>query len=369
MKQDPLFRTVAVPAAAAEESVLLLPPGTEEWIALGGTARRIWERLEYPATVGEVAASLSAEYDAPAGEIAKSVEATVADFVERGIVAAYTGTPDRLRDRYLSLLKNSLGNMLYAELELQLEHLEGGGGGLAGSALHRYQRDIGSHEADRLAQLMAAKLHGYGPVRSAHTMIGHFRLSNLERCAEQVVADKVPGDFLEAGVCRGGASILLRALQIAFGVPERRTWVVDSFAGVPPSDDPMDSGYGLHLEEARLPWLACSEEQVRENFRRYDLLDENVRFLPGWVADSLPSAPTGPLSILRVDVDLYSSTAQCLDLLYDRVSPGGFVIIDDYGFLKCCRDAVDDFRRERGVEEKIHRIDSSGIYWRKGERS
>ncbi len=367
MKQYPLFRTVAVPASAAGESVFLLPPGAEEWIILSGTARRIWERLEYPATVADVAASLSAEYDAPAGQIAESVAASVADFVSRGIVAPYVDTPDRLRDRYLSLLKNALGNMLYAELELQLEHLESGADGLTGSALHRYQRDIRSLEADAFTRLITAKLHGYGPLRYAHTMIGHFRLSNLERCAEQVVAENIPGDFLEAGVCRGGASILLRALQIAHGVPERRTWVVDSFAGVPPSDGHTDLAYGFHLDEARVPWLACSEERVRENFRRYGLLDENVRFLPGWLADTLPSAPIGPLAILRVDVDLYSSTAQCLDLLYDRVSPRGFVIVDDYGFLDCCRDAVDDFRRERGVKEPIRWIDSSGIYWRKGD--
>ena len=197
-------------------------------------------------------------------------------------------------------------------------------------------------------------------------MIGLFRLANLERCAERVIAEGVPGDFLEAGVCKGGAAIFLRALQVAHGAAERRTWVVDSFEGVPPSDAPTDAGYDIHLEESRLPWLACSESAVREHFQRYGLLDSNVRFLPGWLADTLPSAPTGPLAILRIDVDLYSSTADCLDLLYDRVSPGGFVIVDDYGYLPCCRDAVDDFRRRRGVEEPISWVDGSGVYWRKG---
>jgi hypothetical protein len=212
---------------------------------------------------------------------------------------------------------------------------------------------------------MAAKSQGMGSPRFPHTMIGLFRLTNIERCAEQVLADGVPGDFLEAGVCRGGAAIFMRALQIALGAPERRTWVVDSFEGVPPSDSPVDASYGLHLHEERLPWLACSEEAVRDNFQRYDLLDTNVRFLPGWIETTLPSAPTGPLAILRIDVDLYSSTATCLDLLYERVSPGGFVIVDDYGHLECCRDAVDHFRERRGVREPMHRVDGSGIYWRK----
>jgi hypothetical protein len=256
--------------------------------------------------------------------------------------------------------------MLYAELELQIEHLEQGVDVLEpGAELQRFQRDIARHRPEALAALMAAKSQGMGSPRFPHTMIGLFRLTNIERCAEQVLADGVPGDFLEAGVCRGGAAIFMRALQIALGAPERRTWVVDSFEGVPPSDSPVDASYGLHLHEERLPWLACSEEAVRDNFQRYDLLDTNVRFLPGWIETTLPSAPTGPLAILRIDVDLYSSTATCLDLLYERVSPGGFVIVDDYGHLECCRDAVDHFRERRGVREPMHRVDGSGIYWRK----
>jgi len=365
LNQAAFYRSVAVQAAAAGASIHLLSPGTGEWIVLSGTARRIWERLEYPATLEDVSIALSAEYEAPAEVIGEAVADTVGQLVRRGLVAEHPGVADPMRDRYLSLLKSALGNMLYAELELQLEHLEGGAGGLTGPSLHRYQRDISARQADRFAGLLAAKLQGTGPLRFAHTMIGHFRLSNIERCAELVIADGVPGDFLEAGVCKGGAAIFMRALQVTHGAGERRTWVVDSFAGVPPSEAPVDAAYDLHLEESRLPWLACSEDQVREHFRRYDLLDSNVRFLPGWLADSLPSAPTGPLAILRIDVDLYSSTMQCLDLLYDRVSPGGFVIVDDYGHLQCCRDAVDEFRARRGVSEPIQWVDGSGIYWRK----
>jgi Macrocin-O-methyltransferase (TylF)/Coenzyme PQQ synthesis protein D (PqqD) len=362
------FRAVAVQATAAEASIHLLSPQTGEWIALTGTARQIWERLEYPATSDDVAADLAAQYEAPLDLIREDVSRALADLQSLGLVAEAPNSPaDPLRNRYLSLLKRALGNMLYAELELQMEHMEGGAGGLTGASLHRYQRDISAREADRYAGLIAAKLQGNGPLRYAHTMIGQFRLSNIERCAEQVIAEGIPGDFLEAGVCKGGAAIFMRALQVAHGAPERLTWVVDSFAGCPPSEAPGDAIYNLHLEEGRVPWLACSEEQVRAHFQRYDLLDSNVCFLSGWLADTLPTAPVGPLAILRVDVDLYSSTAQCLDLLYDRVSPGGFVIVDDYGHLTCCRDAVDDFRRRRGVDEPIRWIDGSGIYWRKGE--
>lgn len=363
------FRTVATQATAKGESVYLLSPGTAQWVALNGTARRIWEALEYPASVDDIADALRSEYEAPADRIRDDVAGTIADLLRRGLVTKDPGArPDALRNRYLSLLKRSLANLLYPELELQIQHLETGAGGLSGTALERFQRDIIELQADEYARLMAGKAQGTAPIRFAHTMIGLFRLSNIERCAEQVIAEGVPGDFLEAGVCKGGAAIFMRALQVAHGAGDRRTWVVDSFQGVPPSDGSADAAYGLHLEESRQPSLSCSEDAVREHFRRYDLLDAKVCFLPGWLADTLPSADTGPLAILRVDVDLYSSTAKCLDLLYDRVSPGGFVIVDDYGYLLCCRDAVDDFRRRRGVEEPISWVDGSGIYWRKGHR-
>lgn len=335
---------------------------------LGDTGRRIWELLEYPASVEDVAAALSCEYDAPPERIRADVLRTIDELVRKQVVAEDSGSANPIRDRYLALIKRALANLLYPELEMQIEHLERGADGLSGVELQRFQRDIAVHRPDDHAGLIAGKLQGTGPLRSAHTMIGLFRLSNIERCAEQVLAEGIPGDFLEAGVCKGGAAIFMRALQIAHGAPERRTWLADSFEGVPPSEAPVDAGYGLHLEESRLPWLACSQDAVREHFRRYDLLDSNVHFLPGWLADTVPAAPTGPLAILRVDVDLYSSTTQCLDLLYDRVSPGGFVIVDDYGYLRCCRDAVDDFRRRRAVEEPIRWIDGSGIYWRKEGR-
>lgn len=352
----------------AEASLYLHSPATRESVVLSGTARRIWEAIEYPSSIDDIAGALRAEFEAPAELIRADVAATLSEFLRLGLAAVVPGPrPDPIRYRYLSLLKRSLANTLYPELELQIQHLQQGAEGLSGIALQRFHRDIAERQPEEYARLMTAKQQGTAPIRFPYTMIGLFRLANIERCAEEVIAEGVPGDFLEAGVCKGGAAIFMRALQVAHGASERRTWVVDSFEGVPPSDMPADAGYGLHFEEGRQPWLACSEGAVREHFRRYGLLDANVRFLPGWLADTLPSAPTGPLAILRIDLDLYSSTKQCLDLLYDRVSPGGFVIVDEYGDLRSCRDAVDDFRQRRGVEEPIRWADYSGVYWRKGD--
>src|SRR5688500_10400729 len=117
------FRAVAVQATAAEASVYLLSPATGEWVALNGTARRIWEARDYPASIEDVAGALCAEYEAPADLIRGDVERTISELLQRGLVTQDPGpSPDPIRHRYLSLLKRALANMLYPELELQIEH-------------------------------------------------------------------------------------------------------------------------------------------------------------------------------------------------------------------------------------------------------
>ena len=195
-------------------------------------------------------------------------------------------------------------------------------------------------------------------------MIGRLRLDNLQDCAEAVLRDVVPGDFLEAGVWRGGAAIFLRGVLRAYGVQDRCVWLADSFAGLPPPDPeryPADAGLNLH----QFPELAVSQDAVRANFRRYDLLDDQVRFLPGWFRNTLPTAPVERLALLRIDADLYESTIDALTHLYPKLSPGGFVIIDDYGFVAACRQAVTDYRQAHHIEEPIVAIDWTGAYWRR----
>ncbi|MFE3860391.1 TylF/MycF family methyltransferase [Streptomyces goshikiensis] len=198
----------------------------------------------------------------------------------------------------------------------------------------------------------------------AHTMIGLHRLDNIQKCVEQVLRDGVPGDFIETGVWRGGACILMRALLKAHGVEDRNVWLADSFAGVPVTSEdshPLDQAMEFH----NLNWvLSCSEEQVRQNVARYGLLDDQVKFLPGMFADTLPNAPIDQLAVLRLDGDLYESTMDALVNLYPKVSVGGFVIVDDY-LIPACKQAVHDYRNEHGIDEPIETVDVTGVYWRR----
>lgn len=197
----------------------------------------------------------------------------------------------------------------------------------------------------------------------AHSMIGNRRMSNLRTACEDVIAERIPGDFIETGVWRGGACILMRAVLKAWGATDRLVWLADSFAGLPPpTADKYPADCGDNSFEYRE--LAVSLEQVQANFAKYDLLDDQVRFLKGWFKDTLPAAPITRLAVLRLDGDMYESTMDALNALYHKVSPGGFVIVADY-ILPKCRAAIGDFRKAKGVTETITDIDGAGVYWRK----
>ena len=199
-----------------------------------------------------------------------------------------------------------------------------------------------------------------------YTMVGRARLNDLDHCVTTVLAEEVPGDLVECGVWRGGASILMRGILAAWNVTDRTVWVADSFAGVPKPEHPRDT---IDLSPDVHPELAVSRDRVAANFALFDLLDDQVRFVEGYFSESLPSAPIERIAVLRLDGDLYESTAATLEALYDKVSPGGFVIVDDYGVLEPCRAAVEDFRSERGVADPIETIDWTGVRWRKAAKA
>lgn len=192
-----------------------------------------------------------------------------------------------------------------------------------------------------------------------YTMVGRRRLDHLQTCVETVLADRIPGDFAETGVWRGGSCMLVKALLDLHRAHDRCVWLADSFRGMPA---PRDHDDGADLSRNR--YLAVSSDQVRANFARFGLLDARVRFLEGWFADTLPAAPIARLAVLRLDGDLYHSTMDALRHLYHRVSPGGFVIVDDYGSWPSCRRAVTEFLAARGECPDIQTIDFTGVCWR-----
>ena len=198
---------------------------------------------------------------------------------------------------------------------------------------------------------------------TAHTMMGRSRMQHLHDCLDTIVREAIPGDLIETGVWRGGGTIFMRGFLAAHAIKDRVVWVADSFDGVPKSSLEQDKAWFLSKELH--PYLAVPLEEVQHLFARYGLLDDQVRFLPGLFRDTLPGAPIDRLALLRLDGDLYESTMDALSALYDKLAPGGFVLVDDYGNLPPCREAVHDFRAQHAITAEIVAIDAEAAFWRK----
>lgn len=245
---------------------------------------------------------------------------------------------NRLRAAYLDLLCDSLVGRLNRDPALQ-EHIAG------------YDDEH--------------RLNGWDWPSGAPSMIGWRRMNHLRNECERVIREAVAGDFLEAGVWRGGAVMMMRAVLKAYGAGDRIVIAADTFAGPPPGGDPRDTAAFL----CDAPQFAVSLEDVRAAFFRYGLLDKQVVFLKGEFGATLATPPTSRLAILRLDGDTYRSAQETLAALYDKLSPGGSLILDDYFLFEDNRRAIDEFRAGRDIVDPIVRIDAYAGYWIKEERS
>jgi O-methyltransferase len=256
-------------------------------------------------------------------------------------------------DRYVELLKLSLLDLVGPATTRAVPKADGSGEVLLEEV----------PEGERSERLIGRDWPANGT-----TMVGLARLENLQQCIETILTDAIPGDLIETGVWRGGATIFMRALLDIHRDLDRLVWVVDSFAGLPPPDAaayPADSGDAHHTVD----FLAVSLEEVKRHFIRYGISTERVRFLQGWFRDTLPTLTDAQWSLIRLDGDMYESTMLGLEQLYPRLSPGGFIIVDDYGAVAGCKRAIDDFRARNEISETLVWVDWTGVYWRKNSQA
>jgi O-methyltransferase len=222
---------------------------------------------------------------------------------------------------------------------------------------------IGTIYKDPDENINKIRIEGSGTSNNSYSLIGQKRLKNLRELIEVVIKAGIPGDFIETGVWRGGACILMRGILAAYGIADRFVYLADSFKGVPepnidkfPADEHLK---GLHKA------FEVPIEQVKANFEAFGLLDSQVIFVEGWFKDTLSSLSESRFALIRLDGDLYESTVQALDALYPLLSPGGFVIVDDYGAFEPCRRAVGEYREKHSITAPLQKVDWTGVWWRK----
>ena len=227
--------------------------------------------------------------------------------------------------------------------------------------LHDRGFDLVGLRASNAEAYMASGYADSGRLDDGETMVGLRQLDNVQFCVEDVLRHKVPGDLIEAGAWRGGITILMRGILKAYGDTDRKVWVADSFEGLPPIDRARDARVFYEGQ------MAVSVDEVKENFARYGLLDDRVRFLKGFFNKTLPGAPIEKLAVFRADADLYESTMDALNNLYPKLSVGGYAIFDDYVQIPAVKSAIDEYRTSHGISEPIRQIDGQAVYWQRAK--
>jgi len=192
-----------------------------------------------------------------------------------------------------------------------------------------------------------------------YTMVGLARLRTLDQLVRQIDADGTPGDVVECGTCNGGSAAILA--RVAVRSPcGRHVWLLDSFAGLPAPTEIDGPGAAEYVGFCR-----GQMDLVREVLDKVDVPQRSVTIVPGWFRDTLPGLPVERIALLSIDADWYESVLEVLEALWDRVAPGGFVYLDDYGYWDGCRLAWEDFSARRGIQAPLVPIDGIGVYLQK----
>ena len=188
--------------------------------------------------------------------------------------------------------------------------------------------------------------------------MGRAQLDHLERCLDTVRTDSIAGDFVECGTGRGGGAIFMRAYLDAWELGDRRVYVADRFRASPDHDKAPT------LPRQGIAGFRADLNLVRDGFARFDVLDDRVAFLVGAPATVLRDAPEHELALVRIGAGAGTEIGAVLETLYDRLSPGGFVLIDQRGHATA-REQVEAFRAKWGINAQIEQVDAAAIVWRK----
>lgn len=267
------------------------------------------------------------------------------------VTPSHQSENERLRGLYIETIKKSVGDFLY---KFDYKYTDR-------PVTPFTYVDLRTGRKHHLTEYDELRENGLTGSNVAHTIIGMKRLNHLQLAVETVIKEQIPGDLIETGILRGGACVFMRAILEAYGVRDRIVWAADSFKGFPVRSE--DSPGSIDFDPYN-KWSA-SREEVEGIFANYGFADNQLQILEGWFSETLPAAPIEKLAILRLDGDMYDSTLDALKALYHKLSPGGFVIVDDYFAFDECREAVRRFRQAEGIKTAIERVDPVCVYWRK----
>ena len=190
-------------------------------------------------------------------------------------------------------------------------------------------------------------------------MVTPLNLFFLHELMERLGRLRIEGDIVECGVYRGGSAAVLGWAMTKLD-DQRRLWLFDSFAGMPPASE-RDGEYSQGLEGR----FVGSVRETRALLARAGVPPERYRIIEGLYADVFPTLEPPPTALLHVDCDFYEPVKLVLDKFFPVLSPGGFVVLNDYGVYKGTKDATDEFLAAQGLTLEPIPIDPTAVFFQK----
>lgn len=192
-----------------------------------------------------------------------------------------------------------------------------------------------------------------------HSLLSYINLFFLQELAQRLEREKIPGDFVECGVYRGGSAGVLgyEAIRSKFS---RKLWLYDSFAGMPETVEKDDDS-----SRALTGSYIGSEQQTRRIMHRLKVPEEQYTIVVGLFEDTFPVAEQVEIALLHIDCDFYSPVKLSLEKFYELVQPGGYVLLNDYGYFQGSRLATDEFISQLNHPVNLLQIDKEAYYFQK----
>jgi hypothetical protein len=202
-----------------------------------------------------------------------------------------------------------------------------------------------------------------------YTMSRVQRMYALYQSVNYIIKNKIPGDFVECGVWKGGNPMMIAQLLQASHTTDRKIFLYDTFEGMsePTAADKNYKGKDAQemldaTDRAKSDsvWCYSPLEEVQENMKQTGYPNDRIVFVKGKVEETLPGVVPAKIALLRLDTDWYESTYHELTHLFPLLSKNGVLIIDDYGYWEGCRKATDQFLKENQLDLLLQRVDSTG---------
>jgi O-methyltransferase/8-demethyl-8-(2,3-dimethoxy-alpha-L-rhamnosyl)tetracenomycin-C 4'-O-methyltransferase len=209
-----------------------------------------------------------------------------------------------------------------------------------------------------------------------YSMLSLEGLENIENSTKAILNNNINGDFVECGVWRGGTGIIIKKLLQKYNNSNKQIFLLDSYEGMENLEksnsleetDKLDELCSNILNDAEKYFgkklIETNYDEVKNNLKHFGCYDDKIILLKGWFNNEFPFDNINTISLLRLDCDYYYPTKICLEKLYNKISKGGFIILDEY-YLEFMgeKNAVDEFRSKNNITSKLIPVDNNIAYW------